>query len=205
MNAPSAVLMTPCATRRCSHEAATLRSRFCVACVLAKKASAGKACRGVKKRQAGKVGGMACFGAQKKKAGKQGGLAGNEADKAVASKRGLKKRCAKKALIVKKHWADLILSKDKTWEIRGSATKRRGWIHLAESAAGGKIVGRVFVEDSLPIKRKDFAKHFKRHCVADMKVVAYARIFAWVLSKAERFEKPFSYKPKPGAVIWVDL
>jgi len=193
---------------------------------LAKKASAGKrggmACSGALKRKAGKKGGMACSGAfkreagelsggnttrgpKKRKAGTRGGLEGSSVDKRSAGKRSGKRCCAKYGLVVKKKWLDKMLSGEKTWEIRGCPTERRGWIHFAESQAGGKLVGRAILEDCLPIKRGDFGKHVKRHCVTDLKVVTYKRIFAWVLRKAERFRKPFRYTHKPGAVIWVSV
>ena len=60
-----------------------------------------------------------------------------------AGKRSGLRRSAKKALVVKKKWLDLILAGRKTWEIRGSSTSKRGWIHFAESQAGGKLRGRA--------------------------------------------------------------
>ena len=106
---------------------------------------------------------------------------------------------------MKKEWLDKILSGEKTWEIRGCPTERRGWIHLAESQAGGKLVGRAMLEDCLSIKKENFAQHVKLHCVTDLKVITYKRMFAWVLSKAQRFRKPFQYTHTPGAVIWVSV
>ena len=237
-------LVTPsCASRGCRHQAASPRSRFCTACVLAKKTSAGKkggtagigaskrkagtkggtagsgaskrkagklsggnTTRGASKRKAGKVsGGNTTRGIRKREAGKRGGLAGSIADRRSAGRRSGKRRCAKYALVVKKEWLDKILSGEKTWEIRGCPTERRGWIHLAESQAGGKLVGRAWLGECLSIKEENFAKHVKRHCVTDLEVITYNRIFAWVLSKAKRFRKPFRYTHTPGAVIWVSV
>ena len=200
----------PCASGGCPHQAASPRSRFCTACVLAKKTSAGKkggtAGSGASKRKAGKLsGGNTTRGASKRKAGKRCGSEGSIADRRSAGRRSGKRRCAKYALVVKKEWLDKILSGEKTWEIRGCATERRGWIHLAESQAGGKLVGRAWLGECLSIKEENFAKHVKRHCVTDLKVITYNRIFAWVLSKAKRFRKPFRYTHTPGAVIWVSV
>ena len=50
-----------------------------------------------------------------------------------------------KALLIKKKWLDLILSGEKTWELRGSNTARRGEIALIESGTG-TIVGTCVVE-----------------------------------------------------------
>ena len=115
------------------------------------------------------------------------------------------RRSAKRALVVKKRWLDLILAGQKKWEIRGSSTAKRGWIHFAESRAGGKLVGRVRLVNCKRVPNSDFLKHTKHHCVTDMKDVPYKHIFAWVVEQAERFQKPFVYKHRKGAVIWVKV
>ena len=128
-------------------------------------------------------------GAIKKRAGKRSGL----------------KRSAKYALVVKKQWLDLIIAGDKDWEIRGSSTARRGWIHFAESKAGGKLVGRARLVDCFSVARSSFETYVRRHRVPSLSMVPYKRIFAWVLQDAERFTRPFAYKHRQGAVIWVAL
>ena len=134
-------------------------------------------------------GGNTTTGRKKKRAGKRSGV----------------RRSAKRALVVKKRWLDLILAGQKKWEIRGSSTAKRGWIHFAESQAGGKLVGRARLVNCKEVPTKDFMKHKKHHCVTDMKDVPYKRIFAWVVERAERFKKPFVYKHRTGAVIWVKV
>ena len=62
--------------------------------------------------------------------------------KKSAGERSGVRRSAKKALVVKKKWLDLILAGQKVWELRGSPTAKRGWIHLAESQAGGIFFSR---------------------------------------------------------------
>jgi len=128
-------------------------------------------------------------GVKKKRAGKRSGL----------------KRSAKYGLVVKRQWLDLIFAGKKDWEIRGSATERRGWIHFAESKAGGKLTGRARLVDCLPIPKPTFLNHVRRHCVAKLSKVPYSRIYAWVLEDAERFPEPFIYNHRPGAVIWVKV
>ena len=110
--------------------------------------------------------------------------------------------------MVKKEWLDLILAGRKKWEIRGSSTSTRGWIHFAESKAGGKLKGRARLVDCFPVSRAfeaAFAQHFCHHQVPSLKVVLYKQPFAWVLEDAERFARPFEYTHRQGAVIWVDL
>ena len=115
------------------------------------------------------------------------------------------RRSAKTALVVKKKWLDLILAGRKTWEIRGSSTTKRGWIHFAESQAGGKLMGRARLVICYPVQRKSFKQHFNHHCVPSVTMVPYLTPYAWVLEDAEKFEKPFEYEHKKGAVIWIDV
>ena len=128
-------------------------------------------------------------GKEKKDAGKRSGL----------------KRSAKSALVVQKKWLDLILSGQKTWEIRGCSTSMRGWVHFAESKAGGKLRGRAILVNCFPLRKKSFGLYYKMHCVPSLTMVPYKTVYAWVFEDAEEFEKPFEYEHKYGAVIWVDV
>jgi hypothetical protein len=123
--------------------------------------------------------------------------------KQLACARSGLKRFSTTALVVKKHWLDLILAGEKNWEIRGVGTTRRGWIHLAESKATGKLMGRVRLVDCRAIARESFMEHAAHHRLKSVEYVKYKNIYAWVLEKAERFDKPFDYRHAPGAVIWV--
>ena len=125
--------------------------------------------------------------------------------KKAAGERSAVKRSARVALVVKKQWIDKILAGEKDWEIRGCATARRGWIHFAESKAGGTLVGRARLVDCIRVPKATFKSHVGRHCVTNVEDVPYKSIFAWVFRGAERFAKPFVYKHSPGAVIWVKV
>ena len=70
------------------------------------------------------------------------------------------KRCAKFALVVKKHWLDKILAGEKDWESRGCSTTRRGWIHLAESKAGGRLAGRARLVDCVELNNQRLSNMF---------------------------------------------
>jgi hypothetical protein len=125
--------------------------------------------------------------------------------KKAAGERSAVKRSARVALVVKKQWVDKILAGEKDWEIRGSATARRGWIHFAESKAGGTLVGRARLMDCIRVPKATFNSHVRRHCVRNVADVPYKNIFAWVFEDAEHFAKPFDYKHTQGAVIWVKV
>ena len=113
------------------------------------------------------------------------------------------KRSSKVALVVKKQWLDTILNGEKDWEIRSSNTSRRGWIHFAESRAGGRLLGRAQLVDCFELTKTEFTTQKIHHCVPRLSEVPYKRMFAWVLENAERFQKPFEYEHTPGVVIWV--
>jgi len=108
--------------------------------------TSGNSSRVNKKRNGGLTSGNSLKGTSKKRAGRR--CSGNSITgiiKKRAGKRSGLKRCAKYALVVKKNWLDLILGGSKDWEIRGNATTRRGWIHFAQSQAGGKLIGQDHV------------------------------------------------------------
>ena len=162
--------------RKCKRHAKGPRSRFCTLCFVANAKLKGSESAGNVKK--GKV---------KKAAGKRSGL----------------RRSAKKALVVKKEWLELILASKKTWEIRGSWTSIRGWVHFAESQAGGKLRGRGRLVKCIPLSRKSFKLHYNKHLVHSLAMVPYVKLYAWVIEDAEEFKKPFEFVHKKGAVIWV--
>ena len=108
-------------------------------------------------------------------------------------------------LIVKNPWLDLILSKEKTWEIRDAQTKQRGKVHLALSGAGGRIVGQCHITDSFAIDKGKLGNHFSKHRIKDLALITYRRPHVWVLSKALRYKTPFVYSHPQGAMKWVKL
>ena len=150
--------------------------------------SSGNSLKGISKKRAGRLcSGNSITGIIKKRSGKRSGL----------------KRCAKYALVVKKTWLDLILAGSKDWEIRGNSTTRRGWIHFAQSQAGGKLIGRAKITHCFEVPRSEFISNIHHHRVSTLATVPYKRIHAWVLSDAQRFVKPFNYVHQQGAVTWV--
>ena len=122
-----------------------------------------------------------------------------------AGKRSGVRRSAKTALVVKKKWLDLILAGLKTWEVRARPTAKRGWIHLAESQAGGELKGRARLVDCQKLTEEAFNDHREHHCIPRWDMVPYKKPCAWVFKDAEKFEKPFLYDHKQGAVVWVHV
>ena len=189
-----------CSRPRCRNDAASPRAKFCTECFKTN-ASCASSKRKVfggnttTARGKGVLGnkGNTTTGQKKKQAGKRGG------------KRSGLRRSAKMLLIVKNPWLDLILSKEKTWEIRDAQTKQRGKVHLALSGAGGRIVGQCHITDSVAIDKITLGTTFSKHRIKDLARITYRRPHAWVLSKARRYKKPFVYSHPQGAIRWVRL
>lgn len=111
-----------------------------------------------------------------------------------------------RALVVKENWARHILSGEKTWEIRGSATSIRGRIAIAVSGTG-EIWGEVDLVDcvALPEKEQWFYQERHRHRVLYSSDICYERPHAWILKNAAIYVHPKNYSHPSGAVIWVRL
>ena len=111
-------------------------------------------------------------------------------------------------LIVKPKWAYLILldvPKQKTWEIRGCNTTKRGRIGIAKSKTQ-KIYGEVTITDSIPLTKQLWEENKEKHQVLiswEDLLKHYKKPYAWVFSNAVRYENAVPYIHKPGAVIWV--
>ena len=191
--------------KKCGRKAISQRAKFCGPCFKAGAARSGARSGGNRTGNPGNSGNIK-KGISKKKAGAlSGGNAKKGNSKKKAGARSGVKRSSKVALVVKKRWLNKIFDGEKDWEIRSSNTSRRGWIHLVESKACGKLMGRACLVDCFELSKSQFGKSRCHHCVRYLSEVPYKRMFAWVLNDAERFEKPFMYEHAQGAVIWVRL
>jgi hypothetical protein len=202
--------MLGCRTK-CGRKAKSKRAKLCSICFRKQARESGARSTG---NAAGNPGSAGNAGNAAGNPGNAGNATGNPCNagnqtkgpvKKRAGKRSGKKRSAKIALVVKQEWLNLILAGKKDWEIRGSNTTRRGWIHLAESRACGKLMGRVRLVDCKLVARSSFMKHAQHHCVTSLADVTYDRIYAWIFEDAERFRPSLEYKHRRGAVIWVKV
>lgn len=122
------------------------------------------------------------------------------------------------ALLIKKHWAQTILEGVKKWEIRSSATSKRGVVALAVSGTG-KLFGSVSISDCILVgertsdgrlvQGKAKEEHFignatnaAKHCIDDLNLVKYAKIFAWTQSFTARDARSSTSE---ACVTWVNL
>ena len=66
------------------------------------------------------------------------------------------------ALTIKKEWLDLISAGTKTWEIRGTSTVHRGFIHFAESGSG-QLRGRAKLVGCRQLDRRTLMEYQRFH------------------------------------------
>ena len=108
------------------------------------------------------------------------------------------------ALIIKKPWIDYILSGEKTWEIRGCSTNKRGIIELIQSKSGC-VVGSCELVDCVKLDIVKYKTSIDKHCIQNVDKLPYNTTYAWVISNAKRYDVPRKYQHPKGAVIWVKL
>ncbi len=112
----------------------------------------------------------------------------------------------KLGLIVKEPYASMIVKGLKVWEIRKRRTNVRGEIYIISR---GFVVGKVELVDVLgPFTVEELSEHEEKHRVKYDILKEYAgdsKLYAWVLEKAEEFDKPLRVKVPRGAQIWVRL
>ena len=108
-------------------------------------------------------------------------------------------------LIIKEEFGKQILSGKKTWELRGSNTKKRGRIALAYSGSKKKY-GTVELIDSIPLTKELYNSNMKKHrSLGTWEELKnwYKNPHAWIMKNPKRFETPQEYKHPIGAIIWV--
>ena len=111
-----------------------------------------------------------------------------------------------KGLTIKEPWISLILSGEKTWELRSRDTRVRGRIALIRKGSG-TIIGIADLTATLPnLSRSDLMANVSKHQVPQHEIGADFRWnVAWVLEGARPLREPVPYRHPPGAVIWVNL
>ena len=113
-----------------------------------------------------------------------------------------------RGLVIKEPWISYILAGDKTWEIRGRRTNRRGRIALIRSGSG-MIVGVCdLVGVRGPLSKEELLENIDKHRIPRSTIergLEYDKPHAWVLENARALDPPIAYQHRRGAVIWVNL
>lgn len=119
------------------------------------------------------------------------------------------------ALVVKNHWANLILDGHKSWELRGVATRKRERVGIAISGTS-KLWGEARVVDCFKIAQKvegslvslmplPLSSYEHLHRVSDLNMLTYTNVYAYVLGDPVRYAHPKPYVHHQGAIGWVSL
>ena len=128
------------------------------------------------------------------------------------------------ALLIKPEWCQQIFEKGKIWEIRSSVCRKLGCRFAIAESQSGTLVGEATVINCLKVGRlskktqqlkrwskkhkSDFIgrkENFHKHRIADLNIVKYQEVYAWVLDGVVRYKQPVPYTHPQGAVKWVKL
>ena len=111
-------------------------------------------------------------------------------------------------LLIRQPWLELILSGEKTWDMRNMPTNIRHKILLAEPGTG-LCSGQAIIDHVLKIERADFASYADLHQVRSPEGYAiidkWASIYAWQLRDVTRLSVQRPFKHPQGAITWVRL
>lgn len=105
-------------------------------------------------------------------------------------------------LVVKPQWLDMLLSGEKTIEIRSSACRKPIGTHIYLSASRTQQVsGRaVFAGCDGPLSRAAWDELRGGHRVDGDPM--YTRSYAWIFRDPVRFDPPIAYRARKGAIVW---
>lgn len=114
-----------------------------------------------------------------------------------------------KALIVDEPWISLILSGEKTWEMRSTTWKHRGLIGLIRKRSGHVVGVAELIDNRAPIgSLQAFAEAEQFHRVPPQRQAAAFSggwIIPWVLRNARPLSRSVPYVHPSGAVKSVNL
>ena len=111
-----------------------------------------------------------------------------------------------KGLIIDEPWINLIISGEKTWEMRSRNTLVRGRIALIRK--GSKmVIGVADLVSTLPkLSQSELKANVGKHRVPETEISRdFKHSIAWVMQRAQPLREPVPYRHPAGAVIWVNL
>ena len=113
-----------------------------------------------------------------------------------------------RGLTIREPWIGMILSGEKTWEIRTQNTQIRERIGLVRSGAP-LVVGYATLTSVRVMTRQQLAEHFKRHRVPQELLEQYGKptkpLYAWILEDVVELTDPVPFTRPKGAVNWVQI
>ena len=107
----------------------------------------------------------------------------------------------KRGLIVQQPWLDMILSGEKTMDLRSFTTSIRGEVAILHD---GKIWGYVNLYDVLgPMTKREINQHYNQHRVDSHLIRNYE--YGWLFKNLRTLQRPRKYDHPQGAQVWVKL
>jgi hypothetical protein len=113
-----------------------------------------------------------------------------------------------RGLLVRDPWIGLLLSGEKTWELRSRRTTFRGRFALIRSGTG-LVVGEARLVDVVgPYSGEELRSSDRKHRAAayvEANSGRFPSLYGWVVEGAMAYDRPVPYEHPQGAVIWVAL
>ncbi|KQT60583.1 MULTISPECIES: ASCH domain-containing protein [unclassified Aureimonas] len=109
-----------------------------------------------------------------------------------------------KSLVVRSPWVELLMTGEKTWELRTKPTNVRGAVGLIR-AGSGLIVGEAKLVDVVgPLDEGSLRSAKNLHRADDIEAIVRNRwLYGWVFEGARCYVEAVRYRHPPGAVVWV--
>ena len=85
------------------------------------------------------------------------------------------------------------------------ANAKRSLIHLGLSGSQGEIRGRARLMYCRRLSLVELGVHTDKHCVQDLRLVKYPKMYAWVITDARVYKPPLRYTHVRGAITWLKL
>ena len=113
-----------------------------------------------------------------------------------------------KGLVVREPWIDLLLSGQKTWEMRSQNTSYRGWIGLIRKGSGRVSGIARLVDVGLPLLPDEMIETFEKHRIPEAMIRSgeVAKwIIPWKLADIRVLRQPIPYRHPNGAITLFSL
>ncbi|TPE47164.1 ASCH domain-containing protein [Amaricoccus solimangrovi] len=114
----------------------------------------------------------------------------------------------RKGLVVREPWIDLLLSGEKTWEMRGQRPSYRGWIGLIRKGSG--LVSGIahLIDVGYPLSPDQMIKTFEKHRIPE-RMIQGGEVAKWTtpwkLSDIRALREPVPYRHPNGAITLFSL
>lgn len=112
-----------------------------------------------------------------------------------------------KGIIIDEPWIGMILSGEKTWEMRSTGARHRGPIALIKKKSKTVYGVAELYDCSHRLSLDELKENQDKHGIPESIFEApdYKWNVAWKLRNIHRLENPVPYQHKGGSTIWVTL